>query len=138
MTVEKKDLVLSHDDQRRMLASVFDLYRRMPNIIRSFADKAEDDNAPMNERIWAYSKIETFAAKFAESVAKHATKDMSDVKDMFALNVDEIAEKGRAKYGDVFIQWLKDYADGKAGGQPPALSDSTPSQAPTQPASQAD
>lgn len=125
---------LSVEDQDAMLTTAFDLWKRSQMALRSFMDCAEDPKKPMNERIWAYSKVESFVNKFAEAVGQNIQAN-GELKDMFKVDIREIAEKGRARYGDVFIKYLHDWASGKAGELPPPESDATPESEQTPPAS---
>jgi len=91
-----------------------DTAARVPKITKSFLDFAEKPTNPMKDRVLAFNAGKEFMAMFAASCAKNGKQDP------FTLDYDEIAAAGRRAHGDKFIQWLKDYSDGKIPADPPA------------------
>ncbi len=121
---------IDYEDQQRFRAAIFDLYRRSPKFLRRFADIVEDEKRPFHEVIGAYSKIEPIIKAFAESAGKN-TKANGDLKDMFTMDPEQLAELFKQQEGGRFIETVKAWAaspeGAKAVAQHQIESGSTPS-----------
>lgn len=115
----------SREDQQAVVDVAFELAKDLPIIMRKFKDVAIDDNRPMNERIWAYSKIETYVKEVGAAVTAAVIKD-GVTSNVLMPTFEELVKAAREANKQAAIKALEDYAVGKVESLPLDGFDATP------------